>query len=161
MNQPPQTGKRIVSKGEYVRAQGTCAGLTLLATCCLIIGSICVILYGVVAFVVVLDYAYRVILLVLLSTMGLLCFKQGFVLTYQIQKIVPGVPLTRLNTADLPALDSLVRASSNPSRNRRSCCCRILAYETTTRLAVHPICCACAVCCLWLLAASGAAAVCP
>ena len=48
------------------------------------------------------------------------CAKLSDASTEQAEKINPGVPLTRANTADLPAPDSLVRASSEPLQAQES-----------------------------------------
>ena len=47
-------------------------------------------------------------------------------------KVDPGVPLTRANTADLPAPDSLVRASAEPVQEQQAVLLRA-ATETQER----------------------------
>ena len=72
-------------------------------------------------------------LLLAVSLIGAVIFWRWGRDTYSQAKQVPSVlPLTRANTADLPALDSLVRASSEPIQEQQSVLLRA-ATETQER----------------------------
>jgi len=55
------------------------------------------------------------IMTLFLGVSSLLFLFSGAFAMHHIRKIDIGIPLTRSNTADLPAVDSLVRASQEPT----------------------------------------------
>ena len=122
----PKTGKRIVSKGAYVKAQGQLAGLNVLGIGLLIAATgfgilvVIEIFWTIVAMFSVgqqpdlQNLVMPGIAALILSGIAYFCGKAGIHSLNQAQRINPGVPLTRANTADLPAPDTLVRASSEP-----------------------------------------------
>jgi uncharacterized membrane protein len=127
MNQPPptekQTGKRIVSRGEYVKAQGKIAGLLLVATFVAVLGmniaAWLAIYFGCPTldshgnWVYKSDFDFIIatvcvcVSMVVFGTISRLIYKK-------VEQATPGVPLTRANTGGLSAPDSLVRASAEP-----------------------------------------------
>jgi hypothetical protein len=130
MNQPPptenQTGKRIVSKGAYVKAQSKRIGMFLLSSTPILITFS--ILYAGFRFVhyqqhIHLGWFALLIVIALYAAGGLIIFammsegvKQGAILFEEARRFDPGIPSHRANTADLPAPDSLVRASAEPAQ---------------------------------------------
>jgi hypothetical protein len=130
MNQPPQTGKRIVSKSEYVRMQarrvsGWFHVAFYFAMALLVIG------------VLVLQWhhshsAMKAFCgLFLLGGSVFMYFRGRFHLK-NIRAIERVIPLTRANTANLPAPDSLVRASAEPMQEQQAVLLRA-ATETQER----------------------------
>jgi hypothetical protein len=119
MNQPPQTGKRIVSKKTYVNAQIKKA--TLGSVSILLLGSavgLAVVTLGVMGLV-----SARILLLpiaILGWSTSLFVGYMGIRAVNRLEEIDPGVPLTRANTAHLSALDSLVRASEEPVQEQQA-----------------------------------------
>jgi hypothetical protein len=131
MNQSPQTGKRIVSKGEYAKAQRKRAALFSLG-----VSLIVAALGGILAFASILlplgrymrefpeaDFVwlYPIItvagLIIFVLAAGLLAHivRVGAIFMFKkANAIDPGIPIHRVPPADLPAPDSLVRASEEP-----------------------------------------------
>lgn len=117
----PKTGKRIVSRGRYIKLMGM--RLSLLSC-----GAVCMLVGGVAAMLGVMEGVDDVIRgsvgtgFSLPSPNGfyvacLVCFLVGVCCTFLGEKVKEDItPLTRANTADLPAPESLVRASSEPLR---------------------------------------------
>ena len=122
----PKTGKRIVSKSAYVKALGQQAGLNVLSIGVLIAAAGFGILAVMVIFWTIVemfsagqqhglqDLVMPGIAALILIGIAYFCGKAGILSLNQAQLIDPGVPLTRANTADLSATDTLVRASSEP-----------------------------------------------
>jgi hypothetical protein len=115
MNQPPQTGKRIVSKTKYIEVQLKrlmCIALAVcLVPCCYYLSTFIVkssmhIQYHINA------HNFMPLMYLLSATGGV----AGVSLLNKARKIVPVVPITRANTGHLPAQESLVRASEEPTR---------------------------------------------
>ena len=119
MKQEQQTGKRIVSKREYaalvgkreVRRWGS-VGLAVAVALCLLPAVFCLIYM-----VSVSGLGWKGLCLLL----ALVCFAAAWEMKKVAEKAMQEalsklsvVPLTRGNSADLPAPDSLVRASSEP-----------------------------------------------
>ena len=128
----PKTGKRIVSKGAYMRVQATGFGLACLTVVCGFIafeyGGSLVLAAGdfVLSFGNKPNWSYG--LYTLESLVLMLCFWKGSKYSYKkYTNIDPGLPLTRANTADLPASDSLVRASSRPLQIQETVLLRAVA----------------------------------
>ena len=130
MNEPPQTGKRIVSKGEYLQVQSKRLGLVLKAVFfCVAAMSLlaAAMFYAVLTFAFIYTPSYiptlplpvqgitaNLIFSVLMLTLGGLCYKIGLRTNKRLENMEMVQPITRANTADLSAPDSLVRASAEP-----------------------------------------------
>lgn len=122
-----EPGKRIVSKGEYatriIQKMGLqCGSLSLLLfsvigffvmMCCLVVGCMFIadymrgwnhIVAGLIAFLIA----------VTLGALSYLLWQAANRAIVAAGLIAPCLPLTRANTADLPAIESLVRASAEP-----------------------------------------------
>ena len=122
-----KTGKRIVSKGEYVQAHGQRASIGLLVVCLWGMAFICgltALAYGggLVAFFMGWHkcsgmMAAMYLAMVVVFGAGTSIFwkwaDKALLASYAIH---PGIPLTRANTADLPIRQTLVRASSEPEQ---------------------------------------------
>ncbi len=106
-------GKRIVSKRAYVKAQGQKVGASTFGLLLLFVGFIGLLTIG-----IVLPSTTSVLAgLLVFGGVGGASLYLGYLggrTMKEARQIDPGVPLTRANTADLPAPDSLVRASSEP-----------------------------------------------
>jgi hypothetical protein len=127
MNQLPpteqQTGKRIVSKGEYVKAQGKQIAFVSFGLCLLGLGALCFICAGLTLLVSYIGFATPVTTVstaLLLTFASIGAFLTGGLVLEKANKIDPGVPLTLANTAHLPAHDSLVRASAQPVQEQEA-----------------------------------------
>ena len=132
MNQPPQTGKQIVSKGEYVRGLSKKAALGVGSTT-LAVGCLAACLVAVIYLLYAIQL-YRAQLwgsdvgLVVRNFLFILGAGGSAVFLFQAaareqaraRRIDPGIPLTRANAADLPAPESLVRASEEPTQEQQS-----------------------------------------
>jgi hypothetical protein len=149
MNQSPQTekqtGKRIVSKGEYARKQGRRLWLGLKSCAALLcLPALLVVGYfqqpassGCIQVDPRNGIGYRVFIALFFVPASIFAAKQIF---RDFQQIDPGVPLTRANTADLPAPDSLVRASEEPMQEQQAVLLRAAAqrHETSPEQLVRP-----------------------
>ncbi len=134
MTQEPKPGKRIVSKGAYMKAS---AGKVF--TIVLFIGMGCYCALSTLRmFQKLLSKSDGVMLLPILAIClimtGGLCFVifsiiRGLVF---IKQVDIGIPLTRANTADLPAPETLVRASSEPSQAQEAVLLRAAAEGQET-----------------------------
>ena len=130
----PMTGKRIVSKGEYVRQIVLKTILLFLGATASIIIFVCLknllrlwltrpedipISIGVVVVgaVAILLMGYGVTMLTVIKG---------------VRRINVDVPLTRANTANLPAPDSLVRAGSEPMQAQEAVLLRAVAEGQET-----------------------------
>lgn len=136
-SEPEIKSRHMVLKREYIRLQGLRMSLTLLATSLIVVGSLCVFACIVSAVLLALglyssEYFGLLLLLFFLPAAGIAFFlKRGFALAYKVQKIDPGVFLTRANTGDLPAPDSLVRASTEPVQEPQAILLRAAAGTQT------------------------------
>ena len=152
-----KTEKRIVSRGAYVQASVHQAG-TYLTSCCQLllcgffrlIAAVCgvIFLYGSIARVSSALYrvssapyedrfelwqlsGYGFLFLVsIAASIGLGSASKASL--DRAETIDPGVPLTRHNVADLPAPDSLVRASSEPMQAQQAVLLRAAAQGQET-----------------------------
>ena len=131
MNQPPPTGKRIVSKGEYVKVQGLRVGLV-----CFGVTTVLLCLASVAFLLTELgrndhtppgkrfenQVSWQTMLLVLAIVGAFIYFMNRMteLIGSKVTRIEPGVPLTRANTADLPANDTLVRAGAEPTQQQQA-----------------------------------------
>ncbi len=130
----PKTGKRIVSKGEYVRAKGiglslrvSSRGFMALAICCACFAAVmfsCFACSIVVFFMMLfsgrnawsmpLTALYFLLASGLSGAVGIGFARLCWASRSRAERIENIVLFTHANTADLPAPDSLVRASSEP-----------------------------------------------
>lgn len=120
-----KTGKQIVSKGEYFRV--------LITNVSLGVGSIIAVFLAVMSLICAwwLGYNYQMSgAVLLLSVFAYFLLRHSVKWLYQAVKEETVVPLTRANTADLPAPDSLVRASSEPLQAQEGVLLRAAAGET-------------------------------
>ncbi len=95
-----KTGRRIVSKTEYVRIQTiqlVSAALCFLPVTCLLLSN------GKISAPALLLLTYPII-----------------IFAKRAKSLGKVIPLTRANTADLPATESLVRASQEPTKEDQS-----------------------------------------
>ncbi len=130
MNNAPKSGKRIVSRSEYARVQAKRAGQGILGAYIVLLSGMC----GTVALVssvyavgtavsamfkpdeLALEKVWLWVLFAVVSGAGTLkLMHMGY---GRIHKAAENdvAPLTRANTADLPAPTSLVRASQEPTQ---------------------------------------------
>jgi hypothetical protein len=135
MSQPPQqTGKRIVSKGEYVRTHLLQSGLATVsfflfgfAFVCLL-GTLCLLFLLCLLPALLRDEGgisiqtvYRGGLALLLTSAGTYLFlKAGMITQERAAKLEPWDCLVYASTADLPAPASLVRASEEPAQEQQA-----------------------------------------
>lgn len=118
----PKMGKRMVSRGKYVKAQadrtffgmigiGSWLGaffMALLMIGCFVGMCICMVE---ASFGAAGGFLIAVLILAVFSR-G--CGRMGIEAMQMVNAIDPGVPLTRTSAAQLPQSESLVRASSEP-----------------------------------------------
>ena len=121
-NTPQKSVKRIVSKGQYFRTLAGKTSLTLMAVvCCLVFIRISINMAHLIftrPIGLPLSFTMSIVLLPLLVlTLG---SYNVFRLIATARQLDTGVPLTRANTADLPAPDSLVRASEEPAQAQQA-----------------------------------------
>ena len=126
-----KSGKRIVSKGEYVRLKGKRESIRLVGVCLLllagILGFLTVCTLGIMGF--------RLNGCILALCLGIATYvvgKWGLESLNASVKIDPGVPLTHVNVTDLPAPDTLVRASSEPTQEQQTVLLRAVAADQQT-----------------------------
>ena len=114
--EPKQAGKRIVSKGAYVQAQARRLTLAVSALFLLHLTGLFILL-AVVG--VLWGFLWnRVTAIALAPCFAVAAYVSSLGLRFSLAaacRINPGVPLTRVKTADLPTPDTLVRASSEPA----------------------------------------------
>lgn len=128
MKQEP--GKRIVSKGEYVgkcieRSAETLVGsVFLLIAFFSIVVAVCVGSYLLFILILMNDSPNNLFAWVfgmgMASILGYGSYVIGSRAIKRADHIEPGLPFTRANTTNLPAPDSLVRASQEPQQVQQS-----------------------------------------
>lgn len=136
MKQEQQTGKRIVSKGTYVANivdkfcvyAGGALGILL---CLLCLGCVGLLFYE-LREISTSELPLFVILVLLMSGGTWFVFPRAKKIIQAANEMDVGVPLTCANTADLPALDSLVRASSEPLQAQEAVLLRAAEQEQET-----------------------------
>ncbi len=131
MKQKPQVDTRIVSKGEYVKAQSKKAWAVTQAVG-VVLGAVTVLgflihyqildsrVFGPIAYIIafaVFSFAGRQVRI--------------------IHAIEPVTPLTRANTGCLPAPDSLVRASQEPTQVQKDILLRAAVGDTQSKNEGH------------------------
>ena len=142
MKKAKKTGRRIVSKGEYIANIGRKGLASSVGAGLLLISLICMLLVGLFVWVIVnttahgrLDAGLVVIMILffgILISGAVYIFWLGKRELMTTMQIDVGVPLTRANTADLPAPDFLVRASEKPSEEQASILLRAAAETNLT-----------------------------
>lgn len=123
--------KRIVTKGQYVRLRGKRESIRLLGVCLLLTAGMFGFLTVCILSILGMNLGGCVLGLCL-GIVTCLIGKWGLESLYAAGKIDPGVPLTRANTADLPAPDSLVRASQEPPQEPQAVLLRAAAEGAQT-----------------------------
>ncbi len=135
-----KTGKRIVSKGEYVGRWNTKAGeysvgIILLMFClamsllvCYLLKSTNYMIYhpdtnSIVNTDVTNYIATDVLFAISVVIAAFFSGYSGWLKIKEAKQIDTGIPLTRENATDLPAEETLVRASRNPFLSSRPFCC--------------------------------------
>ncbi len=137
------TGKRIVSKAEYVEAQAKRLGWVGVGITTFLAISLCALL-----FVVPLlqndhgrlnkrgEYTSSTSTMIIVFTVIGCCLyltnKIWDCIGNKVVEIDPGTPLTHANTAHLPAPDTLVRASSEPTQAQQTVLLRAVAAGQQT-----------------------------
>lgn len=137
MNQLQKTDKRIVSKSKYVADLSTKVTVASFGTVIFFVGFMCLLLTCGLGILMLLHLSWAVLYLFLFA-IGILG-SGSVALLYLGAKIIKeaketevGIPLTRANTRDLSAPESLVRASQEPVQAQKSILLRA-AMETTEK----------------------------
>ena len=118
-------GRRIVSKGKYAAALGNKAALSSFGVSLTLIGIMGLLCVCLITGVLLAHLAVDTFLLlgVFIGVVGSGSSTLVYIGVHSIKEarqIDPGLPLTRANTAHLPAPDSLVRASQEPPREQQA-----------------------------------------
>ncbi len=112
MNQPPKTGKRIVSQGEYISVQTSRTLLSISTLATYITVAVCVFL------AVSLPFSgfgiFGLLASLFCTVMALRFIRFGQAKRKRAAQMEQVVPLSHVNIADLPDEDRLVRASEEP-----------------------------------------------
>ena len=138
-----KTNRKIVSKGAYVKAQGKRGMLAVFAAILWLVTLFGLWLIGLFFYQIITGLlrsdtmliAFLPICFIVILATGLLTFVFGMLAkktTKAVKTIDPGVPLTHAKTADLPAPDSLVRASSKPLQAQKAVLLRAVEQEIDT-----------------------------
>ncbi len=155
MMQEPKPGKRIVSKGAYAAAEGERVGTGIFGCGMLVLAAFFawITVSGVVGLAMtIVAFLTRPDGLVVVEGLTFLTvFLAGAVATYVLwkggiarmersEKMDSGIPLTRANVADLPAPETLVRASSEPPQAQEAILLRaaLEGQETPPEQLVRP-----------------------
>ena len=138
MQQAQEPGKRIVSKGVYAshvsrKATLSSSGITL----CTIGGTGLIIACLITLLVMVKGFSWQGVFLIIafdliVGSCSAALVRYGLKAVREARDIAPVVPLTRANTADLPAPDSLVRASQQPTQEQEVTLLRAAAQGFAT-----------------------------
>jgi hypothetical protein len=135
MNEPPQINKRIVSKAEYIQVQGKKVSLAASGSMLALLGMLCICLMicsGICFILCFFDAVYgyegnyvlglkgSVVATMLFGCFGYWCEIVGDAASKRSEKIEAVFPLTRANTANLPAPESLLRASVEPVQGQEA-----------------------------------------
>ncbi len=120
MNDAHKPGRRIVSKGEYARAQGRRFGLAADAVCLFIVAGLCFVKAPLLCYILgaaAANWPSATLLLLLIPLPAIVIYALGKTASVRLRTALTldtGVPLTRANVGDLPAPASLVRAAEEP-----------------------------------------------
>ena len=133
MNQPPKQKKRIVSKGQYVASWGSRLSLAAWGNFLYAIAIFCALVSTgrLIALITSLyeasrgkwaagDIALELTGFVIFGMVFHFFRTQGQRAMKKAKNLDAGVPLTRANTASLPAGESLVRASEEPLHEQQA-----------------------------------------
>ena len=141
MNEQPENKKRIVSKGQYVKALGTKAGIGTSGCFLWLLAFFCGFSTLSCFAAIFTDGGW-------LAAGGFLIFgfftfflgKVGLKTMEQSGNMDPGIPLTRKVAATLPAEESLVRASEEPVQEQQAILLRAATdnQETPAEQLVRP-----------------------
>ena len=124
MNNAPKLGKRIVSKGRFALNTGKMLALTWLGIGIIGVGIVALLYCILTSQLLMANTKHLTGMCMLLFTAAMLIICPLMLIYYGVdavktaKQIDIGVPFTRANTADLPAPDSLVRASQEPAQAR-------------------------------------------
>ena len=138
-----KTGKKIVSKGAYAKAQGQRASIGVLVVCLWGMMFVCGLIAlayggGLVAFFMGwhkcsgMTAAMYLAMVVVFGAGTSIFWKWADKALLASYAIHPGIPLTRANTANLPAPNSLVRASVEPQQAQEAVLLRAAAEGVDT-----------------------------
>jgi hypothetical protein len=121
MNTPQEPGRRIVSKGKFAANIGKIVAWSSAAIAAFLIYMLftTIFMYGVSFYGD--EWGFKKVIMVVVGC-GISLYLLYFSIraARQAKKVKVGVPLTRANTADLPAPESLVRASAEPVQDRQA-----------------------------------------
>lgn len=127
----PRTSRKIVSKGRYAATLGAKASLLLIAVGLAILGGIFLyVTYGIISLLPQINVSACIGILIILAVGGgaaWLLFWSARQVIVDAKRMDTGVPLTLANTADLPATETLVRASSEPLQAQEAVLLRAVA----------------------------------
>jgi len=134
MDQPPKNKKRIVSKGQYVQAQGKRIGIGSAGVGLLFLSA----LFALFAFlsigfaIVTSKVLYGIFVGVVCAAASFQLGSWGLASLRHANTIDPGVPLTRQVADTLPAEESLVRASEEPVQEQQAVLLRAATSDRET-----------------------------
>ena len=117
--------RRIVSKGKYAAALGNKAALSSFGVSITLIGIMGLLCVCLITGVLLAHLAVDTLLLlaIFIGVVGggsSVLVYMGICSVQEAREMDPGQPLTRANTADLPAPDSLVRASQESPQEQKA-----------------------------------------
>ena len=137
----PKTGKRIVSKGEYAASVGWKSSLSAFGVGVMGVGIVGIVIAGFLTIdalgAAIKDHISDDINiaaadLLIIGGVSALIFWAGRKTVRKAKQIDAGTLLTRANTANLPAPDSLVRASAEPLQAQQAVLLRAAAQGNET-----------------------------
>lgn len=125
----------IVTNGEYVRAQGKRAGLRGWGILMLVHGFFFAVLDMLMIVMLGLDsqtsLSATLPFLILCTVAAWFLIRRGSANLDRAAQIRPGIPLSRVNTAHLPAANSLVRAAQEPAGIQQDILLRAAGEQNT------------------------------
>ena len=110
----PKTSKRIVSRREYAKVRGKRSGLFFTALCLVFILMFFFIAALGMLFLPASFASWCLMFAIAFAILFAPILQCTLAIVNVARQLDPGVPLARVNVADLPAPDTLVRASSEP-----------------------------------------------
>ena len=139
---PQTTGKRMVSKRRYIANIGKKIALSSFSLGFLLVASVTLILTFFLVSIWRMPAGHRTDfgtpeevppLIVGSAIISLICYFLAWRTLHKVSKVETGVPLTRANAADVPASDSLVRASAEPMQAQEAVLLRAATQSTEKR----------------------------
>lgn len=141
MNKRKQ-GKEIVSKGEYVRRQAS-RGVTASMAVCLLVPAFAFAIWSLFCIFLAIAGLFSNALFpylsldslgsaIILGGIAFLIFRGSSILIKEARTLDPGIPFTRANTTNLPAEESLVRASAEPVELQQAVLLRAASQSDAT-----------------------------